>query len=584
MFDRTVINVAVLGGLSGNKFKNILFGKDAEQINIEAVSKIPEIYHEVDSQEFSVGTANMKDNCKMRNKLFSGSGFLHRTFERTHQFINSNDVPRRNKYVFTDYYIHHGYSIYSQEYSRALEKCNIIILILEENAIIDFTMSTCISKYISDFNINEQYIIPVINSPRKNIEKEFDKFFRSINNKKYIRTIQIDINRLDLIHRLIGCVELGSPIDFDLPDDLSAPFDINELYAVLKQSELNCGYTDFTTSLNDIMDTYFVDFIKLNLKKDIECVLKDEKDFALNISNIVKYIERVDNLIKIDLKDVLVRDIDQIMTVMFEQKNSIELLNLMHDIDNNFKKNKDLQNIVKKFRSEKLNDINTVIITDFSENISLLPKDSLAILHTVMKLKDENLGNLFLEMIMSRFSDFTNNNIENLQLALFNSEQIQALIEIINYAVGLKNINNHLSNILFTKIKICYLYRNSKSEEMYEYARQLRSLVETQHLKRLNDLCDNLSILCMNVLMDIPFDKKYKYIISRPYNYSDKDQIMELEKLIFKNLKKMKSIDISLADSDIEFESSEEDFSDLQDDFFSGDGKPLKKFSNVEEI
>lgn len=329
MNTRTEIKIAIVGNESVGKemFSKMLFLENPSKIKVDPLSKIAEMFLEIDTLNFQKSSKKIIDACKQQNNIIlqqtkiisvsdlrknNISPLFYRHTNRIKDFaIQTKEAkgPCLNKNILLTFYvIGRNY----EEFITEIKNSNILIY-LTDYSNKDFDKETDLFKLLVKIvkeSSDKKYLLTIVNKcDTLNTEGEID-----MSDKNYQKIINLDrlirerANSASIHQNLLPPIVLSSKysyiyrqiiysglqeIDITEKTFISEAFNVKKEH-VIKDIQKNptkylkrCGFTNFRDILSDILNTNYRAMVDANFDaelKELETLMTVETKFIEKLS------------------------------------------------------------------------------------------------------------------------------------------------------------------------------------------------------------------------------------------------------------------------------------------------------------
>lgn len=627
MNERIDIKIAILG-CGKETFARMLFLENWTKNRLEPLSKLSEVFLEIDPVNFQNSSKKIIEICRWHNNMLMGQNeikniqdlrnksilpYFYRYTRRTRDLINYNSDNYLNKNILlTFYFIGNNY----EEFEKEISDANIIIYLVnvekpiqENDKLLNYLV-----KMVKNSE-NKKYLLTLVNKcDNMNVDGTcemnsaqqgvIDQIGQIISKKANEESIHSNILPVIPISSKYGYfyrqIFYGNIIEIPKEDKniISKIFNIrmeNIAHDIQRNNAKyfkQCGWITFRNILADILNTKYRSMVDHNLATEIRNL--DELPVSVKLINEIKNIrfkaEKMEKIFKKEYGIMVKMVIQKILARMQPMPETIDIINQINDI---YRADptivKQIDHLKQIFHKKMTDDICKQLYQEKITKENFLPSRIYVMFNKLCDIqppKEETsrLVSHICELYGNKIRVLmeSSENVDWLYDCYFNENEIYKLTSMFSELVSKVNFDQfkiYLIQILLTKLYLaekCIKY-NKEQDNIVNYCRSLRYYLENNITKKYHYLFNLIIDFCSKMIF-VGCDNNLKYIsenINDIINFKP-DQIIHLEKFIIKLIGK-KSYNALIAidandscdDSDIEMPNENETMSNNENETMS---------------
>jgi hypothetical protein len=588
MNNRIEINIVVVSDIATDRknLAGLLFMENTQRSNDDFLVEPAEVYVELDFLNFPNISKKCQNECQKHNELVMqqkkdcAKPLLFNCTKRIRKLINyesKTDIIMNKNILLTFYFLGNNYREFDNEFLKA----NIIIYIAKSTC--QFNHKNELFSYV--FNViqnsdKKKYLLPIIN-----------------NNQIYKKQLSSDFDN-KVNENILPFITMSLDHHIEQSNIIHQAHEDNEKY--LRE----CGYTTFRNELASILNSHYENMIDDNFKLEIEKIkctmIENPSNFITGTIIMQNKITKLEKILKKDFQskiDFLVDDFLNVITVdeTFDI-NSLDKLSPMYKNNTNITSR--ILYVRKKIQENKIKLITNNFYNDQITRDIFLPSkvhlffDELCDLELTVD-DTKRLAVHICELYGKRARNLLNSN-ENIQLlydSYFDDTERLKMLSMLNEVISkipFGELKTYLIQIMLTKLMIVEKCIETK-KNMLTYCKSLRHFIAENRQKKYDYLFISINDICTNLIFKVNDLEQLQYLsdnIDAIINFNP-GPIIELEKFIFKIIKKNSYRDLiardqyeSDDDSDVDtYDNKSFDFT--KDDYDSNDDQ-IDKINLVE--
>lgn len=623
MDSRVDIRIAVVGEQNAGKetFSHMLFLENSPKIRLDPLSKLAEMYMEVDidsPKNFKkIVEENAKHNSIFMQRLEISSidklrqdgidPVIYKHTKKIHDLVSNDDNHMNKHIVLTFYFIGNNY----QDFTEEISKSNIIIYMTDTQT---SPMASQLFNYL--LNIvgvpnNKKYLVPVVNkcdnldtnglpfpgTAELKIYNDLSQIINSIstntNTKEYISQPILISSKYACIYRKVihlGLNDLSSDDKIFISNTFVVKKNgiIRDIQKNSKKYLKRSGYHCFRNTLSNILTTNYQQMIDDNFDNDINFAKKlfsDGKSFMVNLPMLKTKAKQLKRIFKYNYSNDVINLVKDYLNYVDQNGNiSMDMLEILESM---FSKKEDVCILIFTIR----NKVYTELISRFTEKLynPNLTED-IFLPSKVHIMFDELYGEYLPKKEKSKLIDYISQlystnarklleNEENFTLlykSYFCREEYLKILSMFNEIernVKFETYKACLTQMMLTKLMVAEkcICHNIESDTILTYCQSLKHYLYDQNCKKLEFLFNMLIDICSQMISKVATTSQLQYIsenIDTLMNFKC-DNIIDLDKFIIKRIKKNEycsdNVD-SDEDSDVEIYEENDNTEFTKDD------------------
>ena len=589
MKSRIDIKIAVVGNPKAGKetFCKMLFLESATRIRVNPLSKLGEVYMEIDPINFKHSSKSIISECTEHNNLIMKQTsisldrlreenidpYFYRYCQRIRGLINETEAGRINRNILlTFYFVGNIYTDFTKELGAA----NIIIYLTSAND--KFDTNDKLFEYLVGLikqSNSTKYMLTIVNKCDTTLTNisEIDNIIKEVAQQNNIQN-----NLLPPITMSIKYASIYRQIFYNISTEIRADDKqfICKYYNVrpenlLKDIQRNTnnylsktGYYTFQKEFLKVLNKNYRLMVDQNFDRQIDQLgsqqsiekfvialhsIKNKayrlsKIFSKNYNNSVveRLKELLDKILVSDEPDTMI--VDQIQEIYGDNNDVAQLVKIAKDT----LRDKLLQNVTKKLYTNEItidSFLPTKVYPMFEQLINSYPS----------KGQTDKLSEHICQLYSSRIKFIyyivdQKNTLQMLYNAYYTETETQKLMSMLDEIKSMMDFTvykNYLLQILLTKLKIAELIIEYQTimpleilESIVSYCKSLRYYLLNNNCKKYDYLFINISDICTRIIFELGSVSNAKYLlenIESIINFKP-DRIINLDKFIIKMIKK----------------------------------------------
>lgn len=598
MNNRIEIKIAVIGDKNSGKetFARMLFLDNQSKIRVEPLSRLGEMYMEIDSLYLKKNSKKTIEECKEHNDLILKQSkingienlrkndidpFFYKYANRIKGLINTNNSPHINRNILlTFYFIGDNY----MEFTKELDMANIYIYLMDINSYHDEQIFDHLMNIIKQSKY-KKYIIPIIN---KCDVLDVNGQPNDENKINYLKLVQLvatksrDLKYTDGTPVISTALAMSCKfacmfrqIIYDIPYEITADDKnlITEIYTIKKDSMTKdiqrysekylkrCGYTSFRDTFVGILATKYRTMVEDNLNYDL-AKLELSPKISGNLKLIKNKTKKLTTIFKKNYEPVVIEILKKILQEITKSENpDIASINCIEEIYND---NKTIMQLILDMKSKLYDKIvrnitNKLYGKELSVDIFLPSQVHILFDRLITSYLPKDETNKLALHICELYSTKTREMIElktypNYLGLLFEvyfsdteSKKIMSMLNEIKVMMNFDIYKIYLIQILLTKLMVaerCAATKIGMDKQVLTkiigYCKCLKYYLSESTNKKYEYLFINISDICTKIILTLDGSLQLDYIsenLDTILNFKP-DRVIDLDKFIIKMIKK----------------------------------------------
>lgn len=621
MNNRIDIKIVVLGEPNSGKetFCKMLFLDKCNRIRLDPLSRLGEIYAEIDPENFKHSSKNIVKECSEQNSLIMKQSqinnldelrknniypFFYRYTNRIAGLINENDPGRINRNILLTFqFIGNNYKDFSEE----IEAANIIIYLIDINKIFDGDSELFI--YLINMvksSKGTKKLLPIVNKYDPNNKNHIStkisigdtfKYF-SEGNDIELTPVYISAKDAMIFRMMYYKIPSVGVIDLEYSDIIYKTYGIRmenskDVIRNIDKYLDKCGFNNFRSAFMKILNKNYRTMVDVNFGNSLPKLemYKNTDRFITHLLILRNKAIRLGKIFKTNYERLVIDSIKCQLEEMVYNGNIED--KLIDQIQKNCKDSAEIMETVKMVKEKMRDKILNGVLPPYAAEITpdlFLPSNVWTRFEKFIamypsKMQNEKMVTYICELYSRDVQNIlVNQDINHIQMfydAYFTEKETMKMMSILNEIksmVDYDTYKNYLMKIFLTKLQIAEFivyFKDNMALEILEtivsYCKSLRLYLSDNSHKKYSYLFINIADICTRIIFEMNSVSNAKYIsdnIASFINFKC-DKIINLDKFIIKMIKKtnyqavVAEDDInSDDDSDVDIYGEENDHSD----------------------